>query len=284
MNKNLPVTKREQFEFFYAGMRTKEADALRYHLKEINSTSEFSSDLDMGILELCSAAECIFSINLSSHAGGKFPDTLTTFEELVDICSPTFLSLLVHLELGSEDLPCVPNVGTWNRLPRNIGKLKNARYVYLNGHPIEDLSPLAPLEMNFVCLENCRITDVSPLNFKRLGWLNLRGTRIKDLSYVAKHGNGLGIIPLEGTLVEDPKQILDLTKLEACSTIWMINCPAFAELPDQEGFFIKEKDKHNFLITDKNELKNRGQKIPRPTHYMSTDYLDLVPDISKPHS
>jgi hypothetical protein len=276
----LPVTEQGQLEFFLAGMYPVERNSILEYFKfrpRFEPTNDYAPGL---LLELSRAIENIFLATFLFEDGRKFGGTLPAFEKLINFCSPQFLWFIRKLDLGSCGLPFVPSPGIWNQLPYNIGKLVNLRYLYLNGQPIEDLSPLAPLQLNFICLEACRVTDVSPLNFKRLGWLNMRQTPIHDLSHIIKHGNSLGIIPLEDTPIKDPDQIVGLTKLDSSTTLWLNGTSVAKELPNIIGFF--ERKNHpfeQFIISDPTELKRKNDNMLRPTHYMGTDDLDLVAEL-----
>lgn len=274
----LPVTEKDQFDFFCAGMRQVERDALNTCLKMNPLTSyQDSGGVDFQV-RLSGIVQYIFLSVVLSRADKKYPDTLTTFETITDACSTTFLSFILKLDLGGVGLPFCPSPGQWKRLPYNIGKLQNLRYLYLNGQPIEDLTPLKPLELNFICLEACPISNVSPLNLKRLGWLNIRDTKIKDLSHIIEHGHSLGIIPLERTPLSDLDQIEGLTKLSACTALWLEGSKVADELPDLLNSF--EKTAPGTLeIVNHNEIKRRSHNMLRPTHYMSSDYLDFVKEI-----
>ncbi len=220
--------------------------------------------------KVISATENIFFREIF-HWNIKYKEDVSRgIEEMIEKFTPQFLSFVQSLEFGTANVG--PTVGLLRSLPKNFGKLKNLRKLYLNGQQIEDFEPLRSLELDFLCAEECPITDPTPVSLKRLSWFNIDQTKIENIEFL-KDSELIVMQNVPGQLNDSKIDVL-LKMPNLINFCLTINGRNFTQ--ERIGHFI-HKGSGIYEIVDKKEIKlrkMRAQKIYNSI--IDYRYLDVL--------
>lgn len=241
----------------FTGMQKQEIEALYRRIlnfnKRINADPRSTRKNYSEDLITCATNAFIDEIHYCIHEKNK-ADHVVIVEDLINKLSLPFLSRIRKLEIGIDQfgMPLVH----FDRLPNNMNRLTNLVKLFINGRPIEDLTPLSQLKLQFICADSTNVSDISCMNFSRMYWFNLQKTRISNVA-ILKQAPLIDYLRLENTAIVDFGQIEMLTEMEHISEFTVTGCklPMF---PERIGLYKQERPGHYKI---ENEMEHSRRQI-----------------------
>jgi hypothetical protein len=257
-------TPEQTIEQLFVGMRESEIKVIREEMEE------FPRSLFGNMDPLTYMSDRVTALFIRTchhpHHGKSSPEGI---EKIINRLSQPLCDLVNWVEFGTLGFypMCMPR---WDKLPKNLGKLRRLRYLYLNQQGITSIEALRPLKLNFLCLEECPVSDISPLNLQRLDWLNLRRTETMDIRPISQAPFITGL-PMNETRITDTafKIVEGLPMIRTCE----MGDSKIRYFPDEIGN-LSHKDCGFYTATG--ALAEKTITIHKNRYWWGTDYRDFI--------